>query len=490
MRIFNEKTRLLTWLSVLMVLGFLAVSGAGYIVSRDLISHGIAAQELPLTGDNIYSELQKDLFRPIFISSLMASDTFLRDWILGGEQDKEAIARYLKEVKERYGAITSFLVTEPTHTYYYAGGVLKTVKADEPRDAWFFRVRQMAQPYEINVDPDMANRDAMTIFINYRVFDFNGGFIGATGVGLTIDAVRHLIESYQKRFQRRIFFVGNDGQITLAGPAAQNLQGNLHELAGLKDIADEIMKTDQEPRQLHYHADGLTMLVNTRFIPELGWRLVVEQEEDAAISPLRRVLAINLLISALITIFVLLVARYTVNYYQGRLEEIAATDKLTGLYNRQALEIIFAQGAKESERSGRPLSAILLDIDLFKEVNDRHGHLFGDLVIRQVAILAREIVRKSDAVSRWGGEEYMVLLKDCELEDAREVAEKLRAAVAATEFAQGEARQRVTLSAGVAQYVAGETLDAFLRRADAALYRAKDLGRDSVAADGQATRSS
>jgi hypothetical protein len=177
----------------------------------------IVAQELPLTSSNIYSEIQKDLVRPVLISSTMAHDTFVREWVIAGEQDPEAMARYLREIKTRYGAFSSFFVSERSGRYYTGDGILKQVSPTAPRDAWYYRVRTLQDPYELNVDLDLANQDAMTIFINYRVFDFDGNFLGVTGVGLTVDAVRRLIEDYQQRFQRTLYFVDAEGKIVLFG---------------------------------------------------------------------------------------------------------------------------------------------------------------------------------------------------------------------------------------------------------------------------------
>ena len=106
---FKQKRRLILWLMLLLSTGFAATSLVSYFVSRNSIRHEIVLNELPLTTDNIYSEIQKDLIRPIFISSAMAHDTFLRDWVLAGEQDAEKITRYLKEVQSKNGAVTAFL---------------------------------------------------------------------------------------------------------------------------------------------------------------------------------------------------------------------------------------------------------------------------------------------------------------------------------------------------------------------------------------------
>jgi len=130
-RSLSDKARLIVALWLLLSAGFLATTLVSYFVSRDAIRESIVATELPLTSDNVYSEIQKDLVRPILISSMMSRDTFLRDWMVSGERDAEQMTRYLKEIMLHYGAFTSFFVSEPTQTYYQAGGILKTVKATE-----------------------------------------------------------------------------------------------------------------------------------------------------------------------------------------------------------------------------------------------------------------------------------------------------------------------------------------------------------------------
>ena len=169
---FCAKAKLIVAISLLICAGFLATSLVSYFVSRDAIRESITSTELPLTSDNVYSEIQKDLIRPILISSMMARDTFLRDWALGGETEVDQVTRYLNEIMAQYGTVSSFFVSESTGRYYSIKGILKTVAKDEPRDSWYYRVRDMKDPYEINVDPDLANRDTLTIFINYRVFDY------------------------------------------------------------------------------------------------------------------------------------------------------------------------------------------------------------------------------------------------------------------------------------------------------------------------------
>jgi len=471
---------LLAWLAVILAAGFLTTAVVNYLVSRDKIRESILAQELPLTGDNIYSELQKDLLRPVFISSLMARDTFLRDWVIAGEKNSDALVRYLKEIRTQYGTITSFFVSEQTRKYYYYGGHLKQVREDDERDRWYFRVRKMTQPYETNVDPDMANRDTMTVFINHRVYDYQDNFIGVTGVGLTLEKVAHLINSYQQRFQRRIFFVSPEGEVMLRGAAAG--QESIHAMPGIRTVAGRILGAGKNQIQLQYELNGSNTHVNSRFIPELGWYLVVEQDERLSLSPLRQMAFFNAVISVVVTLLVLGLTWYVIRYYQRRLEQMASIDKLTGLFNRQALDALLEQTLKDVERESYPLSIIVLDIDHFKGINDRHGHASGDIVIVAVAELLKGKLRRNDIVARWGGEEFLLLLRDCPLDEAVRLAEQIRAAVAEMDIRLPGEAIHVTISAGVSQYAPGEEAETFFIRADNALYRAKAAGRNKVEA--------
>ena len=202
----TNKDVLLLIISILLGVGFLITSLASYYVSRTSLRSEIVENQLPLTSDNIYSEIQRDLLQPILISSLIANNTFLKDWVLAGENHPEQIIKYLREIKDKYQIFTSFFVSEKTKIYYHFDGILKTVREDEERDKWYFRVVKMKHDYEINIDIDMANADKLTIFINYKVFDYQGRYIGAAGVGLNVFAAKKMIEIYQIRWTVEVFF--------------------------------------------------------------------------------------------------------------------------------------------------------------------------------------------------------------------------------------------------------------------------------------------
>jgi two-component system cell cycle response regulator len=160
----------------------------------------------------------------------------------------------------------------------------------------------------------------------------------------------------------------------------------------------------------------------------------------------------------------------------ARLEALLREDALTGLSNRRAILAQLAGMVSGARRHGHPLSIAVLDLDNFKGINDSHGHKMGDEVLVAAAHAMGTHMRAEDQLGRLGGEEFLVLLPDTDGEAAGHMAERVRAAVAAAPTPVG-----ITVSIGIATWT-GETADDFLHRADAALYAAKDAGRNRVMA--------
>lgn len=478
MSLTSLRSRLLAVVTLLLAVSFLATNLIHYQVMRASLKQAAVERELPLTGDTIYSAIQADLVRPIFVASLMASDTFLRDWALEGEKDPERVRRYLDEIRDKYGLFTAFFVSERTRRYYHFSGVSKTVSEKEPRDAWYFRVREMAPDYEINVDPNQQQDDRVTIFINHRVADYDGRFIGVTGVGLALDTVAGIMELYRDNFRRKVYFAERGGRITLHPDPDTAYRLSLAEVPGMAPIADAVLASDRGAFE-YEGADG-TVLLTTRFIPELNWILLVEEQESVAIAGAANGRLQTLLIGLAAIVITSLAIGWTINRFQRRLEEMATTDPLTGLYNRQVFDLSLQQAAARARRNGTELSLVILDLDRFKTVNDRFGHLKGDAVLKEVAAMLTESIRKSDTLARWGGEEFAVLMENCSHENALRATEILRQRIAEAPLLDHGADPRVTGSFGVATLHGDEPTRDLMTRADLALYRAKDRGRNRV----------
>ncbi|MCK8515445.1 diguanylate cyclase [Methylonatrum kenyense] len=162
---------------------------------------------------------------------------------------------------------------------------------------------------------------------------------------------------------------------------------------------------------------------------------------------------------------------------QRRLERLAVTDTMTGLFNRAKADDVLSDEIRRRERSTEPLSVVLMDVDHFKSINDRYGHHAGDRVLRELATLLLERSRQSDCLGRWGGEEFLLICPATDAAGAGVLAEALRKVVAQTAFSIDHP---ITLSFGVAEYRLSDTPEQLVDRADQAMYRAKRNGRNRV----------
>jgi diguanylate cyclase (GGDEF)-like protein len=180
-------------------------------------------------------------------------------------------------------------------------------------------------------------------------------------------------------------------------------------------------------------------------------------------------------------IFKLLDGASPESQYHERVFQTMALDGLTQVRNRRALQDALESEFARSRRHGHTLSLLLLDIDHFKGVNDQHGHLGGDVVLKRVAALLNEHGRRENCTARYGGDEFAVLLAETPLAGAMIFAERVRGAVEQAEIQVGDQRISVTVSIGVAEWTAQMTQpEDLIAVADTALYRAKNGGRNRV----------
>lgn len=188
-----------------------------------------------------------------------------------------------------------------------------------------------------------------------------------------------------------------------------------------------------------------------------------------------RIAATLLIISVLGSVFAVMLAQL-----QKLLRQLVVTDTLTGLQNRHLVTQVLEQSIYSHSRYARPASIIMADLDHFKKLNDEHGHLFGDQILKQVAERLKTALRKEDQLFRVGGEEFLIVLPTTGLNNAMQVAEKLRTLVSSGAFYGKTATVQVTLSLGVAELATGQSWTEWLNAADTALLEAKRKGRDQV----------
>jgi diguanylate cyclase (GGDEF)-like protein len=158
----------------------------------------------------------------------------------------------------------------------------------------------------------------------------------------------------------------------------------------------------------------------------------------------------------------------------------AITDALTNVYNRRGLYQLGEFEFERARRIHRPFSVLMFDIDHFKRVNDTHGHAIGDQVLRHLAERCRQNSRVMDIIGRYGGEEFVILLPETNLESARQTATRLRRTIIRTPFITDAGSLPVTVSMGVAEATERDTFNTLIEKADKALYHAKQTGRDRI----------
>lgn len=182
-------------------------------------------------------------------------------------------------------------------------------------------------------------------------------------------------------------------------------------------------------------------------------------------------------------LFIFLAYRYRlITIHNAQLKKLARQDQLTGLNNRRAVIEALTENSAIAARYHRPVSLIFFDLDDFKLINDRFGHLEGDMVLQTVALILKENCRQSDIYGRWGGEEFLIILPESDLCQAFQSAEKIRQALATHNFGP-TIPYPITGSFGVAQLEPNESINSIIQRVDLALYKAKSAGKNCVCKD-------
>jgi len=188
-------------------------------------------------------------------------------------------------------------------------------------------------------------------------------------------------------------------------------------------------------------------------------------------------ITVRFAVSLILTIVIVDIILQIVHELERRLMEQAIRDPLTGAFNRRHMDLRLPEAPEVFRRHAAPSSILILDVDHFKLINDTHGHKAGDAVLQGIVASVRSRARRLDLVFRMGGEEFLVLMPDTTESDAAGVAEEIRQGIAASPLIEG---QRVTVSIGVGGLRRDDSVDTWVRETDAAMYAAKQAGRNRV----------
>ncbi len=464
--------RLILVLSIILLVSFVSISIINYHGARSALHEELIESSLPLTRENLYSELIRVLMPPINAAHLMGHDSFLVNWALAGEEDPNAVVQYLDEIRRQYGYFSSFFISEETNNYYYYEGILKQISTEDDHDVWYYNFVESGEDYVLDVDTNQAADDRLTIFINVRLEDFEDNLLGVTGVGIEMEGFSSILREKQEEYDRVIYLVDRMGLVQAHPDLDVVANRSIFTAPGIDDIALDLLLEKDEPITSSYVREGDTILVTSRYIPELDWFLIVEQNETDALASARESLFRTILAGIITSIIIIVISAFTVNHFQSKLELQSRTDELTGAANRREFDKQFNRSVERYNRYGTRFSVVLLDIDKFKDVNDTKGHIVGDRVLKEVTEIIQKRIRSIDLLARWGGDEF-IILAECGKEDAAETAERIRQAAEKIDV-------DVSISCGVAAFNSDDTLESITARADRAMYESKQSGRNRV----------
>jgi len=476
-----------------------------------------AARETDLWLNERLDELR------VAASSYLISENIAK---LTGRDGARALARlrdYLNSVRERFPDHEALVVIEPGGRVV-ASNSGRTGGVRLPPDGLTGLRTGDAVIGEAYWD-GVLGKAAIVLAVPIRQAD--GRFIGAFAAKINLHTVADMLQRISPADPRDVYLMTDQGRLVIRSrvSSADLMRTKLPD-ATIRALFDAEGQT-----VVYKRADGREVVGVLRRVPRLRWAAVAELPRAEAfrrggqlrsltalmiaaqlagvglmayvlvllvLRPLARLSSAAATVAAgdltvdlpaggagevgyLTQVFNRLVARLRERESQAELERLSVTDALTGLYNRRHLMDTLSSEAQRSRRLRRPFSVLLADVDHFKPYNDTHGHLAGDAALAKIADILRKTTRAVDCVARYGGEEFLVVLLETTTATATLVAERIRARVAAEPFDGG----RITVSIGVAECPAhGDTPETLIATADAALYEAKDEGRDRVVAAG------
>jgi diguanylate cyclase (GGDEF)-like protein len=438
----------------------------------------LKTQSLPLSVDNIYTDIQKHVIEPYLVSSMMASDTFMKDWLMNEEENTLKIQKYLDSIKNRYGMLASFLVSQKSQNYYTQNGLIEKISKENPTNAWYFKFKDQEKKNEINLDLNANLSDSIIMFINFKILDDNFNYLGATGVGIKISYIHEMLQRFKNLYKLKVMFLDKDGNILLAEDHKYNTIENIESREEYKDLKEFILSNKRDP--IEYIFKGSRYILNTKYIKELDIHLLVEAKLDDFTHDTKQNFYLNLSVSLFLTFIIAIIIIRIIREYNDKLADLAKYDTLTKIPNRRTFQDTLQHYIALSKRNSEPLALLFIDIDDFKYVNDNFGHKIGDEVLKEVAYILKTNTRTSDICGRWGGEEFVLAFLNSDINSSTEVAEKIRTILENSLKLKTLTGKSITISAGITLYEKNEALDNFISRADSAMYEAKKAGKNKI----------
>lgn len=468
-----------------MIIILAVVAGFTISVYKDTKSYQQLAEKhlenvVSLADTEISNHIDNYMSKPVMVSKTMANDEFLKTWLskepegAGNDAYLRQLYNYLKAYQLKYGYTTVFCVSAQTGNYYYQDGLNKTISKDDSHDVWYYNFISSGHEYDLEVDTNQANHNNITVFVNFRVVGDDGKLLGVIGVGLKASFIEDMVRAYEKDYNLSTYIIN-------VGGAANSFKGStdifvsqdkLPEYTGIKDKIKMNKSGDSEIQW--FTSEGERKCLITKYDGTLGWYLVLEMKTNSIYSSFQERIKSNVLFMLFSLVACILVTTAVFINYNKRIVAIENTDDLTGLLNRKLFTKQYQTFVRKYREQKKML--FMLDIDHFKEVNDRYGHIFGNAVLAMVADELRKAINGYGIAARWGGDEFIGILA-VEPGEAQRILSQFKDALKSEEKDSGYS---VTVSVGIIEINEKLSMEQIIKKADELLYCSKENGRDRI----------
>ena len=329
--------------------------------------------------------------------------------------------------------------------------------------------------YALDVDTDQAAGDDLTLFVNCAAKD-GDNVLGVTGVGVKMNKIQDTIKAYQEEYGVEIFLMSPDGTIQIH--ADENLieKKNAFDDEALYNVRYSILNTKDSLKLFEPSSKGDSHYIVSYYVEELDWYLIVHKNAEILNTLLFTQRVKQTVIFFIMFLIAVLVVIYITGHYHKKNIKLVKTDYLTEINNRSAFDDSLSDCIARANSFGESLTLAVIDIDNFKIINDIHGHIQGDRILKYVAEHLKSFIRSNDIIARWGGDEFAIIF-NCDSEVTKKILQRVVKNRGKDNLL---AQYGVTFSIGISQYKKNENAKALLDRADKALYQAKENGKNQV----------
>lgn len=426
-----------------------------------------------LSTTNIFSDINFELTKPIYVSKTMASDSFIKEWLANeSPANHSQIIEYLMGIQQEYGYLSTFLISTESLHYYHYTGLHKTITPDDAHDVWYYDFVASGLDYEADVDIDEAS-GMLTLFINARMEDASDNLIAVVGVGVEMGYIQDFLSRFEVFYELEAFLINAEGLVQSHSNTNQILSRNIFNEVPY-GFYESLILTNRTGVQVIEDHQSTDQYIITRYVPVLNWFIVVRKQINAFENFFEDYFWISLVNLFVMVGVVSMSVIGLIQSHQRTMIELALTDSLTGLYNRRGFNHASSRLLRDKSKE---FHAIIFDIDAFKEINDVYGHNFGDQILVMVAKHLKQRKNASFLVCRYGGDEFAGLFQGTK-DDLRGIIESIRSDIRNETFTEGRA---ISMSVGVASMQGiTDSLEAMLKRADVSMYKSKLQGGDFV----------